>query len=63
MTLPPPRRPQSHRALIEVNLTIGEVGHLLEGVHRDEHGADIGLGDEVVKDHAGSWLVLPFTDA
>ena len=41
----PPTQPQPHRALIEVDLTVGEVGHLLEGVYRDEHGADVGLRD------------------
>lgn len=39
----PPTQPQPHRALVEVDLTVSEVGHLLEGVYGDEHGADVGL--------------------
>lgn len=39
----PPTRPWSHRALVEVDFTVSEVGHLLEGIYRDEHGANIGL--------------------
>lgn len=39
-----PTWPQSYRALVEVDLAVSEVRHLLEGVYGDEHGADIGLG-------------------
>lgn len=39
-----PSRSPPHRALVEVDLTVCEVGHLLEGVYGDEHGANVGLG-------------------
>lgn len=39
-----PTRPRPHRALVEVDLAVSEVGHLFEGVDGDEHGADVGLG-------------------
>ena len=39
-----PTRPPPHRALVEVDLAVCEVGHLLEGVYGDEHGANVGLG-------------------
>lgn len=33
----------THRALVEVNFSVSEVGHLLEGVYRDKHWADVCL--------------------
>lgn len=39
-----PTQSPPHRALVEVDLTVCEVGHLLEGVYGDEHGANVGLG-------------------
>lgn len=46
-TVPPPtpHGPWPHRALVQVDLTVSEVGHLLEGIYGDEHGADVGLTD------------------
>jgi hypothetical protein len=35
MEIIPPIQPWTHRALIEVNFSVSEVGHLLEGVYRD----------------------------
>lgn len=40
----PPTQSCAHRALVELDLTVREVGHLLEGIYRDEHGANVGLG-------------------
>ena len=39
-----PTRAPPHRALVEVDLAVCEVGHLLEGVYGDEHRANVGLG-------------------
>lgn len=35
---------QPHRALVQLDLAVGEIRHLLEGVHGDQHGPDVGLG-------------------
>lgn len=40
----PPTQPHAHRSLVELDLTVREVGHLLEGVYRDEHRSNVGLG-------------------
>lgn len=44
-TMPPPApRPWPHRALVHVDLTVSEVGHLLERIYGDEDWSDVGLG-------------------
>lgn len=35
---------QPHRPLVQLDLPVGEIWHLLEGVDRDEHWSDVGLG-------------------
>lgn len=43
-TMPPPApRPWPHRALVHVDLTVSEVGHLLERIYGDEDWSDVGL--------------------
>lgn len=39
----------THRALIHLYFLIPEIGHLLEGVDRDEHRADVRLVRSCVK--------------
>lgn len=40
----------TYRALIHLDFFVPKVGHLLEGVDGDEHGADVRLGWFYVKD-------------
>lgn len=38
-----PTQPWTYCTLVEVDFSVSEVGHLLEGVYGDKHGADICL--------------------
>lgn len=52
-----PIQPWTYRTLVEVNFSVSEVGHLLEGVYRDKHGADICLARQL---RTMQWFALPF---
>ena len=40
----------TYSTLVYFNLPISEVGHLLEGIHRDEYRTNIRLREELVKE-------------